>query len=78
MDGPQSARCIHDLAERIAQSKLPGVIVLNLHPQNVDETREMHQGVRELIEQHGFVAMTLGQCVDWFASRDRDLLRRPS
>ena len=69
-DGPQSARCISDLAERIEQSRLPGVIVLNLHPQNIAETREMHAAIHALIAR-GFVTMTLGECIDWFDARDR-------
>ena len=70
LDGPQSAQCMRDMADRITLSKLPGVIVLNLHPQNVAQTREMHLVLHELVRD-GFVAMTLGQCVDWFAARDR-------
>lgn len=69
MDGPQSAQCIRDLADRILDSKLPGVIVLNLHPQNVAETKEMHIVLHELVRE-GFVPMTLGDCIDWFAARD--------
>lgn len=70
MDGPQSAQCIRDLADRILDSKLPGVIVLNLHPQNVAETKEMHIVLHALVRE-GFVPMTLGDCIDWFAARDR-------
>lgn len=68
-DGPESARCITDLATRIETSRLPGVIVVNLHPQNVADTREMHAALHQLRER-GFVAMTLGECIDWFAARD--------
>lgn len=70
LDGQQSAQCIRDMADRILDSKLPGVIVLNLHPQNVAETKEMHAVLHELVHE-GFVPMTLGDCVDWFAARDR-------
>lgn len=69
MDGPQSAACIRDLADRIIQSRLPGVIVLNLHPQNITETMEMHQVLHELVSK-GFLPMTLGECVGWFAAKD--------
>ena len=72
MDGPQSARCISDLAVRIEQSGLPGVMVLNLHPQNVGDTRHMHAALHDVVAR-GFVAMTLSQCVDWFDARDRAL-----
>lgn len=70
LSGSQSAQCIRDMADRILDSKLPGVIVLNLHPQNVTETREMHIVLHELVRE-GFVPMSLGGCVDWFAARDR-------
>lgn len=69
MDGPQSAQCIHTLAERIRESGIPGVIVLNLHPQNVSETVEMHTAVLELA-RGGFLPMTLGGCIQWFADRE--------
>jgi hypothetical protein len=72
MSGPQSAQCIQALADRIQQSGLPGVIVLNLHPQNVGETGEMHAAVHQLTAR-GFAAMTLGECIDWFEARDRSL-----
>ena len=71
MDGLQSARCIIDLCDRVGQSRLPGVVVLNLHPQNVGETGEMHEAVRHLTARPGCVAMTLGECIDWFEARDR-------
>ena len=70
LDGPQSAQCVRDMADRITLSKLPGVIVVNLHPQNVAETGEMHAVLHDLVRA-GFLPMTLGQCVDWFAARDR-------
>jgi hypothetical protein len=69
MDGPQSAQCIMNLADRVKSSKLPGVIVLNLHPQNVAETREMHTTLHELVHE-GFLPMTMEGCIDWFAARD--------
>ena len=73
MTGPQSAACVTAAAERIVQSGVPGVLVLNLHPQNVAETTEMHQAARALVERLGFAAMTLDDCIEWFAARDRDL-----
>lgn len=70
MSGPESAQCVQALAARIVASRVPGVIVLNLHPQNVAETVDMHRAVHDLCAE-GFIAMTLGQCLDWFAGRDR-------
>ncbi len=73
--GPESAQCIFDLADAIKSSQLPGVIVVNFHPQNVAETHEMHAAVIELIH-NGFVAMTMGECLDWFSERDRSMALR--
>ena len=73
MTGPQSAQCIASFGDAILRSGVPGVIVLNLHPQNVDDTRDMHDAVRHLIVGRQFVPMTLGACLDWFAERDRAL-----
>lgn len=69
-DDTQSAQCIYDLADRIRRSGVPGVIVLNLHPENIEKTRGMHEAARKLVEG-GFVAWTLGECLEWFEKRDR-------
>lgn len=69
MDEVEAADCILKLADRVSSSGIPGLIVLNLHPQNIDLTRLMHRAVHDLIGQ-GFVAMTLGQAVNWFEQRD--------
>jgi hypothetical protein len=74
-DGPASARCITDFAGDIITSRLPGVIVLNLHPQNVAETAEMHAALHDVVAA-GFVAMTLGECIEWFAARDGQRISR--
>lgn len=63
----ESANCIFDLAEAIRQSAIPGVIVLNLHPQNVGDTRAMHLAAREVIRS-GFIAWNMRDCLDWFAN----------
>lgn len=69
---PQAAAaCIFDCADRIRSSGVPGVIVINLHPQNVTETRLMHQAALEVI-QAGFHPWNLAQCLDWFERADRD------
>jgi hypothetical protein len=65
MSPEASGRCILDLAENIRGSGVPGVIVLNLHPQNIAETVEMHRAVRE-VASAGFVAWTVRDCLEWF------------
>jgi hypothetical protein len=68
-DDHQSAECIYRLANDIRESGIPGIIVLNLHPENIEKTRGMHEAARRIAES-GFVAWTLGECLDWFRSRD--------
>ena len=69
MSPEESRQCILDLAERIRTSGVPGIIVLNLHPQNIDLTREMHRAAREVAES-GFLAWTVRECLEWFEQRE--------
>lgn len=68
----ESANCIFDLADAIRQSGIPGVMVLNFHPQNVSDTRAMHLAALEVIRS-GFIGWNMRDCLDWFA----DGLTRP-
>ncbi len=67
-DDHQSADCILGLADDIRNSEVPGVIVVNLHPENIDKTRGMHRAVCKLVED-GFVPWTLSECFEWFERR---------
>lgn len=69
MSDEDAAECVRNVADGIRQSGIPGVMVLNLHPQNVAETRAMHHAALEVIRS-GFVAWNLRQCLDWFYSRE--------
>jgi len=69
MSDKDAADRVMALADRIRTSGLPGVMVLNLHPQNVSETRAMHDAAKEIIRS-GFVAWNLRQCLEWFDTRD--------
>lgn len=60
-----AARCVHELADAIRASGIPGLIVLNLHPQNVADTRAMHAAAREVIRS-GFLPWTMSDCLSWF------------
>ncbi len=62
----ESANCVYDLADAIRQSGIPGVMVLNLHPQNVSDTKAMHLAALAVIRS-GFVAWNMRDCLDWFA-----------
>ncbi len=70
MGRAESAQCILDLANRIVTSKLPGVIVVNLHPQNVSDVTEMHDVLHEVVGRLGFHPMALSLCINWFERRD--------
>jgi hypothetical protein len=67
-DAEAGAR-VRDLAEKVVASGIPGIIVLNLHPQNVAETRAMHRAALDVIDD-GFVAWTLRDCLNWFDAVD--------
>ncbi len=70
MSDEDAAEGVRNVADGIRQSGIPGVMVLNLHPQNVSETRAMHYAAVEIIRS-GFVAWNLRQCWEWFAKIDQ-------
>lgn len=68
--GPKrAAECVFDCANRIKSSGIPGVMVLNLHPENISRSRSMHIAAIEVCRA-GFIPWTLGECHRWFSSRD--------
>ncbi|HET9473627.1 MAG TPA: hypothetical protein VFO82_07020, partial [Steroidobacteraceae bacterium] len=69
MTPAQSAECVLSLVREVRDSAVPGVIVLNLHPQNIAETRAMHEAVVAVAKQ-GFLPWTMHDCIAWFACRD--------
>ncbi|MGE0500687.1 MAG: GNAT family N-acetyltransferase [Rhizobiaceae bacterium] len=73
-DPATAANRIRLIAESVVASGIPGVIVLNLHPDNVARTASMHHVLHDLVGQ-GFIAWNLGQCIDWFGARDRSEAR---
>lgn len=75
MSDKEAADRVWSVADGVRLSKLPGVMVLNLHPQNVSETRAMHQAAIEIIKS-GFVAWNLRQCWEWFAGMDQSISPR--
>lgn len=70
MSDMDAADRVWGIADGIRLSKFPGVMVLNLHPQNIAETRAMHQVAKEIVRS-GFVAWNLRQCWEWFTGIDR-------
>lgn len=55
-----------ELASSVYNHPIPGIIVLNLHPQNVEQTSQMHRAARQIVDG-GFVALSLGECLAWFS-----------
>ena len=72
-DEKQAAQVVYDTADAILQSGIPGIMVLNLHPQNIDRTRSMHYAAINLVNQEGFYPWTMEECYKWFCRRDRCL-----
>jgi len=68
-DDAAAAERVREVGNEIRRSRIPGVLVLNLHPQNVTDTPQLHRAARALVDD-GFHAWSLEQCVDWFAQRD--------
>jgi len=64
-------------ADAIINSRLPGVLVFNLHPQNVDRSAAMHRAVHDIVDS-GFHVWTLRDCIAWFESRDSGRVGLPS
>lgn len=53
----------------VRESGLPGVLVFNLHPQNISEMPGLHQAVHDLIAE-GFLAWNMRDCLDWALAVD--------
>lgn len=58
-----------DYGRAVRDSGLPGVLVFNLHPQNVGEMPGLHQAVHDLIAE-GFLAWNMRDCLDWALEMD--------
>ena len=67
--GRAAGDVVRKLGRQVRDSGVPGIVVLNLHPQNIELTEDMHVAARELV-QDGFVAWTMSEMIDWFRARD--------
>ena len=68
-EGRAAGDVVREVGWRVRDSGVPGVVVLNLHPQNIEKTQDMHAAARELVQQ-GFVAWTVADMISWFGQRD--------
>lgn len=60
----QAVRKIRQLAAQI-EGSYPGVIVFNFHPQNIDDTRRLHEEVVRLARRPGWIAMGVESYLRW-------------
>ena len=65
----QAAKRINQLARQI-ESSVSGVLVFNLHPQNVDSTGDLHKAVILLSQRAGWIALGLDSYLDWLYMLD--------
>jgi len=67
--------CIEGLADQIERS-MPGIIVANFHPQNVDSIPHVHQALMTVARRPGWIALGAESFADWLERRDRIKLHR--
>jgi hypothetical protein len=67
--GRAAGDVVRGLGRQVRASGVPGAIVLNLHPENIAQTQDMHAAARELVAE-GFLAWTLQDLLAWFERRD--------
>jgi hypothetical protein len=70
LSADEGADLVRQTGKLILSSGVPGVFVLNLHPENIARTLKMHEAVRELVDD-GFIAWTMSEMVEWFDARER-------
>lgn len=65
MTDDEASQHVVDFANHMREDPSDGALVVNLHPQNVDSTPQLHLTIRELIES-GFVPTTLTELIQRF------------
>jgi len=69
MSDMEAAERMRSVGREVLRSVIPGVLVINLHPQNVGETRAMHETLRAMVDD-GFVPWNMAECLRWFKAAD--------
>lgn len=75
MSDEESAVRFLGVCEEIAASGLPGVVVVNVHPQNFPENVALHRALRAAVD-NGFVAWTISEMHEWFKTGTFNRTRR--
>lgn len=68
MSDDSSANLFLSTCDDLRSSGVPGVIVINVHPQNVNLNRKLHSAILE-ISNSDFVSWTFGEMINWFRHR---------
>jgi hypothetical protein len=61
---------IRSLAKHIEQRD-PGVLVFNMHPENIPDTRKIHQLILSLGRRQGWIALGAESYLSWLEARER-------
>jgi hypothetical protein len=69
MSQSQAIRSIKRLAAQIGNN-FPGVMVFNFHPQNIEDTFELHKVALSIKSQSGWIAMELNKYLEWIEALD--------
>ena len=77
-DAETAMKALLSYGQAIAESGVPGIIVLNLHPANQVKAAAMHEAAHRLVGEMGFAAATLGAAFDWFVARDAGIADPPA
>lgn len=65
MSDDSSANLFLSACDDLRSSGVPGVIVINVHPQNINLNRKLHGAIRE-ISRSDFVSWTFSEMISWF------------
>lgn len=77
MTDRQAARRIRAVSRQIEKTN-PGVLVFNLHPQNIDSTRHIHKEVVKLAHRKGWKAIGLESFLHWLKAIEALSVERTS
>ncbi|MBY0421765.1 MAG: hypothetical protein K2Q06_05635, partial [Parvularculaceae bacterium] len=65
----EAAYRIEAYVARIQSEDMPGVVILNLHPANVDRTAPLHEALHRMRDR-GALIWSLADCSRWFEAKD--------
>ncbi|MCI0642115.1 MAG: GNAT family N-acetyltransferase, partial [Gemmataceae bacterium] len=71
----QACRRIDEIARQI-ETSAPGVVVFNMHPENIGQTRQIHKVIMSLGRRPGWLALGVETYLQWLEAWDSLKLRR--